>query len=128
MLPVFSPLGEEEVRLTESSGRYVSREVTARFDAPAFDNSAMDGYAVRATDVTTAAPDTPVRLPVRGESRAGGTLPEPLKPGTVCRIFTGSPMPRGADAVVMQEDTDRVGDEVAIRESSHEGKHVRARG
>ena len=128
MLPVFSPLGEEEVPLTESSGRYLSRAVTARFDAPAFDNSAMDGYAVRATDVVSAGPDTPVRLPVRGESRAGGTPPEPLKPGTACRIFTGSPMPRGADAVVMQEDADRDGDEVAIRESSHEGKHVRARG
>jgi molybdopterin molybdotransferase len=128
MLPAFSPLGEEEVHLTESSGRYVSRDVMARFDAPPFDNSAMDGYAVRAADVASAAADTPVRLPVRGESRAGGPLPEPLKPGTACRIFTGAPMPRGADAVVMQEDTDTDGDEVAIRESSHEGKHVRAQG
>jgi len=128
MLPAFSPLGEEEVHLTESSGRYVSRDVMARFDAPPFDNSAMDGYAVRAADVASAAADTSVRLPVRGESRAGGPLPEPLKPGTACRIFTGAPMPRGADAVVMQEDTDTDGDEVAIRESSHEGKHVRAQG
>jgi molybdopterin molybdotransferase len=128
MLPAFSPLGEEEVHLTESGGRYVSRDVMARFDAPPFDNSAMDGYAVRATDVASAGRDTPVRLPVRGESRAGGPLPEPLKPGTACRIFTGSPMPQGADVVVMQEDTDRDGDEVAIRESSHEGKHVRAQG
>jgi molybdopterin molybdotransferase len=69
MLPAFSPLGEEEVHLTESAGRYVSRDVTARFDAPPFDNSAMDGFAVRASDVASAAPDTPVRLPVRGESR-----------------------------------------------------------
>ena len=128
MLPAFSPLGEEDVHLTESAGRYVSRDVMARFDAPAFDNSAMDGYAVRAADVASACPDTPVRLPLGGESRAGGPLPGPLKPGTACRIFTGAPMPAGADAVVMQEDTDRVGDEVAIRESSHEGKHVRARG
>ena len=128
MLPAFSTLGEEEARLTESSGRYLSRDVTARFDAPPFDNSAMDGYAVRAADVASACPDTPVRLPLGGESRAGGPLPGPLKPGTACRIFTGAPMPAGADAVVMQEDTDADGNEVAIRESSHEGKHVRAQG
>ncbi|MBW2550778.1 MAG: molybdopterin molybdotransferase MoeA [Deltaproteobacteria bacterium] len=128
MLPVFSPLGEEEVHLTESSGRYVSRDVTARFDSPPFDNSAMDGYAVRAADVASASPDAPVRLPVGGESRAGGPLPEPLRPGTACRIYTGAPMPAGADAVIMQEDTDTQGEEVTIRESSHEGKHVRAQG
>ena len=128
MLPAFAPLGEEEVHLTESSGRYVSRDVVARFDSPPFDNSAMDGYAVRAADVSAASPDTPVRLPLRGESRAGGALPGPLKPGTVCRIFTGAPMPLGADAVVIQEDTDRDDDEVVIREASPEGKHVRAQG
>jgi len=128
MLPAFSPLGEEEVHLTESAGRYLSREVRARFDSPPFDNSAMDGYAVRATDVASATKDTPVRLPVRGESRAGGPLPEHLEPGAACRIFTGAPMPAGADAIVIQEDTDRDGDEVGIRESSPEGKHVRAQG
>jgi molybdopterin molybdotransferase len=78
MLPAFSPLGEEEVHLTESSGRYVSRDMVARFDSPAFDNSAMDGYAVRAADVATATENTPVRLPLRGESRAGGALPGTL--------------------------------------------------
>jgi molybdopterin molybdotransferase len=128
MLPMFSPLGEEEVHLTESSGRYVARDVTARFDAPAFDNSAMDGYAVRGIDVASASADGPVLLPVRGESRAGGPLPAPLAPGTACRIFTGAPMPPGSDAVVIQEDTDRHSDEVAIREASAMGKHVRAKG
>ena len=128
MLPAFSPLGEEEVHLTESSGRYVSRDVSAPFDSPPFDNSAMDGYAVRAADVSSVSPDAPVRLPVGGESRAGGPLPEPLRPGTACRIYTGAPMPAGADAVIMQEDTDTEGEEVTIRESSHEGKHVRAQG
>jgi molybdopterin molybdotransferase len=128
MLPMFSPLGEEEVHLTESSGRYVARDVTARFDAPAFDNSAMDGYAVRASEVASATGSTPVLLPVRGESRAGGPLPDVLAPGTACRIFTGAPMPPGADAVVIQEDTDRHSDEVAIREASAMGKHVRAKG
>ena len=128
MLPAFSPLGEEEVHLTESSGRYVSREVTAHFDAPAFDNSAMDGYAVRAVDVASATGDTPVRLSVRGESRAGGRLPDPMEPGTALRIFTGAPMPKGADAVVIQEDTERDGEEVVIREASPERRHVRTQG
>jgi molybdopterin molybdotransferase len=128
MLPAFRPLGEEEARLTESAGRYVSRDVLARSDAPPFDNSAMDGYAVRATDVASAGQGTPVRLPVRGESRAGGPPEEALKPGTACRVFTGAPMPAGANAVVIQEDTHREGDEVLIREASPEGKHVRAQG
>ncbi len=128
MLPAFSPLGEEDVHLTESSGRYVSRDVMARFDAPPLDNSAMDGYAVRAIDVASASQGAVVRLPVRGESRAGGPLPAPLDPGTACRIFTGAPMPIGADAVVMQEDTKHDGDEVAIREPSAVGKHVRMQG
>ena len=128
MLPAFSPLGEEEVYLTESSGRYLSRDLVAGLDSPPFDNSAMDGYAVRASDVALAEPDAPVRLPVQGESRAGGPLPGDLEPGAACRIFTGAPMPSGATAVVIQEDTDSDADGVLIREASHQGKHVRARG
>jgi molybdopterin molybdotransferase len=128
MLPAFRPLGEEEVHLTESPGRHVSRAVMARADAPPFDNSAMDGYAVRAADVASASIGTPVRLPVRGESRAGGALLPPLVPRTACRVFTGAPMPAGADAVVIQEDTERHGDEVEIREASPTGRHVRAQG
>ena len=128
MLPAFSPLGEEEVHLTESSDRYLSRDLEARLDSPPFDNSAMDGYAVRASDVASAEPDAPVRLPVHGESRAGGPLPGYLEPGAAYRIFTGAPMPSGATAVVIQEDTDSDADGVLIREASHQGKHVRARG
>lgn len=128
MMPAFSPLGEEEVLLTEAAGRYLSRDVQARFDSPSFDNSAMDGYAVRAVESAGASQQTPVRLAVRGESRAGGPLPEALKPGTACRIFTGAPMPAGADAVVIQEDTERDGGWVDLLEGSTRGKHVRARG
>jgi len=128
MLPAFSPLGEEEVQLTHSLGRYLSQDIAAALDSPPFDNSAMDGYAVRAGDVGTAERGSPVHLAVRGESRAGGPLPEALEPGAACRIFTGAPMPAGADAVVIQEDTERSGDEVAILEASRVGKHVRARG
>ena len=127
-MPAFSTLGEEEVDLTEAAGRYLSREIQARIDAPPFDNSAMDGYAVRALEVESAGLDEPVTLPVRGESRAGGPLPAPLEPGATCRIFTGAPMPAGADAVVIQEDTEREGDQVRIHEASPVRKHVRAQG
>ncbi len=128
MLPAFRPLGEEEAALLDSAGRYLSRDVVARLDSPSFDNSAMDGYAVRAQDVAQASDDAPVELPVRGESRAGGPLPPSLMPGTACRIFTGAPMPEGADAVVIQEDTEEAGAKVRVRVPSREAKHVRARG
>lgn len=128
MLSAFSPLGEEKVPLLQSLGRYLSQDIAAALDSPPFDNSAMDGYAVRAADLAGAAEGSPVHLPVGGESRAGGPLPSPLEPGAACRIFTGAPMPEGADAVVMQEDTKRSGLEVAILEDSRIGKHVRARG
>jgi len=128
MLPAFSTLGEEEVPLTESLGRYLARDIAAALDSPPFDNSAMDGYAVRAEDVAGAAQGSPVRLPLRGESRAGGPLPAPHESGVACRIFTGAPMPEGADAVVIQEDTERAEAEIAVFEDSHVGQHVRARG
>ena len=128
MLPAFSPLGEEEVALSRAMGRFVARDVLADLDLPPFDNSAMDGYAVRAEDLRFAAAASPVRLPVRAESRAGGDLPPALAPGTACRIFTGAPMPAGADAVVIQEDTRHDGDEVEVLEASSLGKHVRFQG
>jgi molybdopterin molybdotransferase len=128
MLPAFSPLGEEEVHLTRAAGRYLCRDVLARIDSPPFDNSAMDGYAIRVADVPSASEGLPARLLVRGESRAGGALPSPLQPGTACRIFTGATMPAGADAVVIQEDTERDDDEVKIKEPPSEGNHIRLRG
>lgn len=128
MLPAFEPLGDERVHLVEASGRYIAREVRAGFDSPPFDNSAMDGYAVRSSDVESAGSGRAVVLPVRGESRAGVPLPGPLEPGAACRIFTGAPMPRGADAVVIQEDTRRVGERVQILEASPRAKHVRSQG
>jgi molybdopterin molybdotransferase len=128
MMPAFSPRGEEKVPLLEAVGRYLSRDVAARFDLPSFDNSAMDGYAVRAEDVTGADKGSPIRLEVRGESRAGGPLPGELASGTACRIFTGATMPPGSDAIVIQEDTERAGDFVDVLEASQVGKHVRAKG
>ncbi|MCZ6805932.1 MAG: molybdopterin molybdotransferase MoeA [Deltaproteobacteria bacterium] len=128
MLPAFPTLGEEEVPLTRAAGRYLASDIVADLDSPAFDNSAMDGYAVRAAVVASASTDIPVRLRVSSESRTGGDIPSELEPGTVCRIFTGATMPPGADAVVIQEDTKRDGEEVDIFEASTVGRHVRARG
>ena len=128
MMPAFSTLGHEEVHLTRSIGRFVSHEVVARFDLPPFANSAMDGYAVRAVDVAGACRASPVRLPVSAEARARGSLPPSLEPRTACRIFTGAPMPAGANAIVIQEDTESDGDEVSIFEAAPVGQHIRAQG
>ncbi len=127
LLPAFAPLGPVRVGLTGAYGRVLAEEVRVRRDLPPFDNSAMDGYAVRAADCAGAAASAPVRLPVRGESRAGGPLPPPLEPGAATRIFTGAPLPAGADAIVMQEDTERQGEVVAIRLAPAAHQHVRAR-
>jgi molybdopterin molybdotransferase len=128
MWPAFGPGDEDKEHLTRAAGRYLSRDIVASLDLPSFDNCALDGYAVRAEEVVAASPETPVELPVRGESRAGGPLPAPLGPGAACRIFTGAPMPLGSDAVVIQEDTECLGDVVRIRFAASPGHHVRGRG
>jgi molybdopterin molybdotransferase len=128
ILSSFAPLAEERVSLLSALGRFASTEVRAQYEAPAFDNSAMDGYAVRASEVVGATEDSPVRLPVHGESRAGAPPEISLRPGTAMRIFTGAALPHGADAVVVQEDTAREGDDVLLRFAAKVGHHVRARG
>ena len=95
----------ERISLADSHGRILRERVTAQVDLPTFDNSAMDGYAVRAADVTSARPESPVRLQLRGRVAAGEIFTGELGAGECVRLFTGSPLPRGADAVVMQEDT-----------------------
>jgi molybdopterin molybdotransferase len=95
----------ESVPLGEAHERVLSGRLLAAVDLPAFDNSAMDGYAVRADDVAAAKPDAPVGLRLRGKVAAGESFAAEIAQGECVRLFTGSPMPRGADAVVMQEDT-----------------------
>jgi molybdopterin molybdotransferase len=95
----------EIVPLTEAHGRVVAEKILAATDLPPFDNSAVDGYAVRARDVAGASPENPVTLPLVGRVAAGEHFAGHLSPGQCIRIFTGSPVPAGADAVVMQEDT-----------------------
>lgn len=128
ILEAFCPIGEERLPLHEALGRHASHEIMAARPSPAFANSAMDGYAVRAADVASASAQRPVRLPVRGESRAGSQLVPALEPGAAIRIFTGAPMPEGADAVVVQEDTTREGAVVQVRFAAEPGHHVRSVG
>lgn len=128
MMPAFTCRGVVTSGIVEARGLFLAETVLAREDGPGFDQSAMDGYALRAAGVAAASESSPVRLPVVGESRAGGPWPAPLAPGAAMRIFTGAPLPEGADAVVIQEDTTREGDEVSVRFAPQLGHHVRARG
>ncbi|MCU0726212.1 MAG: molybdopterin molybdotransferase MoeA [Planctomycetes bacterium] len=95
----------ERVSLAATGGRVLAGEVRAPFPLPRFTCSAMDGFAVRARDTAGAAPGRPVRLRVRGESAAGHPAPVRLGAGECVRCMTGAPLPEGADAVVVVEDT-----------------------
>ena len=114
----FEPLGVEEVRLAEALGRVLAEDVAAKVDVPSFDRSNYDGYAVRAADTYGAQEETPRRLKLLEQVLATGVVPtEEVVPGTAMSIATGAMLPRGADAVVMVEHTDEVGDpsEVLVR-------------
>ncbi|MGA8546829.1 MAG: gephyrin-like molybdotransferase Glp [Mycobacterium sp.] len=114
--------------LSDAEGRVLSDDVTATVALPVFDNSAMDGYAVRADEIASAASDHPVKLPVAEDIPAGRTDIPALQPGTVHRIMTGAPLPAGATAVVPVEDTDGRTDVVQIHAPTAEGKHIRRAG
>lgn len=122
MLPHFSVLDSESVPLTQAYARVLAQDVEVGIEQPEFDHSAMDGYALRARDVRVGEP-----LPVSAEIRAGGT-PQPLAAGSVARIFTGAPLPEGADAVIMQENAQRDGERVSFSTQPSPGAHVRKRG
>ncbi len=104
-LAAVGPLGTEAVPLADALGRVLAVDVVAPLDLPLFDNSAMDGYAVRAADVAGASAEKPAVLRVVGRVAAGESFADEISLGECVRLFTGSPLPRGADAVVMQEDT-----------------------
>ena len=120
-------LPDEAVNLDQALGRILAEAVASRTDLPGFDNSAMDGYAVRAADIAVATSTEPVRLRVVGESRAGA-VPDSLEAASAMRIMTGAPMPDGADTVVRQEDTTRDGATVLIEVAAPLGTSVRPRG
>ena len=127
LLASLSPLGRESVALGDALGRVLAETLHAGRDLPGFDNSAMDGYAVRAVDIAAASSSLPVALPVVAESRAGGQAPE-LTPGRAIRIMTGAPLPAGADTVVRQEDTRRRDGDVLIEVAAATGTYIRRRG
>jgi molybdopterin molybdotransferase len=102
ILARFTPLPTETLPLAVADGRVLAAPAIASDDHPPFNNSSMDGYAVRVADLDS----FPGVLPVSGDIPAGSGLPDPLPPGTAMRIMTGAPVPVGADAVVPVEDTD----------------------
>jgi molybdopterin molybdotransferase len=114
--------------LADAEGRVLSDDVIATVSLPVFDNSAMDGYAVRADEIASAAPDHPVELPVAEDIPAGRTDIPTLDPGTAHRIMTGAPVPAGATAIVPVEATDGRIDVVRISSPSSEGRHIRRAG
>jgi molybdopterin molybdotransferase len=122
------PLHPYDQPLLEALGLPVCENITAPMDLPAFDNSAMDGYAVYFDDVVTASEDHPVHLPVVGEMAAGQTKLFALSPGTAVRIMTGAPVPHGADAIVPVEWTDGGVASVRITKAPQLDQHVRHKG
>ena len=110
MLPAIQPLGCETIKVGAAAGRFLAADVASAIDLPPFDNSAMDGYAVRSDDLKTASAERPLTLRLSGRVAAGEQFSGALLTGECVRLFTGSPLPRGADAVVMQEDVSATGE------------------
>lgn len=131
---LFGPAEPSEVAVPESLGFATFTDVDAPLSLPGFDNSAMDGFAVRADDLADASADDPVTLPVAADIPAGRTDDLTLEPGTAHRIMTGAPMPAGADAVVPVELTDAVVGPVAaaptvtFTAAPERGRHIRRGG
>ncbi|MEV1129091.1 gephyrin-like molybdotransferase Glp [Agromyces sp. NPDC049794] len=120
--------GVEVVRLADAAGRTLASDIDALVDLPSFDNSAMDGYAVRRADVAAADDDAPVVLDVVADLPAGTAEEVTIGPGQAARIMTGAPVPAGADAVVPVERTDAGTARVAIHAAPRPGHHIRLRG
>jgi len=118
-----SPLETERVALDKADGRVLAEDLAARLTQPPFDASAMDGYAVRAADVAT----LPVTLKLAGRSVAGAGFRGRVGRGEAVRIFTGAPVPEGANLIVIQENADGGAGSVTVREVSGE-PHIRPRG
>jgi molybdopterin molybdotransferase len=118
------PTPAEQIGLADALGRVLAEDLAARRTQPPMDVSAMDGYAVRAEDVAT----VPVTLKIVGHAPAGDSHDDTVGPGEAVRIFTGGPVPDGADSIVIQEDTESDGKTVTIKESVKLGNYVRPAG
>jgi molybdopterin molybdotransferase len=125
ILKSVSSLGSEVVGITESLGRVLAEDVHSQCNIPAFDYSAMDGYAVRASDTKNASPESPRKLKVIEELKAGYLPSVRIKNEEAIKIMTGAPIPEGADAVIMVEDTRAEGDMVTILKEVEEGENIR---
>lgn len=124
MLDGLEPLpGVQTLDIGAALKRVLAEPLVSAIDVPEFANSAMDGYAVRSADISD---DSPTCLAVSQHIRAGDRA-APLAPGTAARIFTGAPLPEGADAVVMQEECERDDDRVRLHRPVAPGEHVRPR-
>jgi molybdopterin molybdotransferase len=121
IVAAFSPVQEERILLEAAAERVLAQDVVARCNQPPFDVSSMDGYAVRAADVASA----PVRLKVIGASPAGHPFGSSVGLKEAVRIFTGGVVPEGANAIVVQEDTEQDDGTVLIKTASVEGRHIR---
>ncbi|UYN97922.1 MAG: molybdopterin molybdotransferase MoeA [Enhydrobacter sp.] len=124
VIAAFSPLPAEMVSVADAAGRALAAAPAARLAQPPADLSAMDGYAVRAEDV----PAAPTTLKLVGQAPAGGSYDHALQHGETVRIFTGGPLPMGADSIVIQEDTAADGDKITILEAPRIGRHIRKAG
>ena len=118
----------EIVDLEAANGRILAQSVTGKLDIPHWDNSAMDGYAVRHSDVRDCSESNPTTLEVVTEIAAGDRPQTEIKPGQAARIFTGAMLPTGADTIVMQENTKREGDCVTILQAPELEEFVRHQG
>ncbi len=129
-LAAAAPLPTESVPLAEAELRALAEDVVAQATLPPWDNSAMDGYAVRGEDVAEASPQRPVDLTVADVVHAGGDPELELPPGQAIRIMTGAPIPLGADTVIRVEDTDReaVAGTVRVLSDRDRGRHIRPAG
>lgn len=122
------PLGVESVSITEALGRVLGEDIGARGSNPPWDNSAMDGYALKAADTKGASPDKPARLKVIYDLPAGSVPKGPVRDNEAVRIMTGAPVPQGATSVVMVEKTEAGDGFVLIKAEAREGENIRRRG
>lgn len=119
-----TPVGSEMVSIAQAHGRVLAQAVISNRTQPPFAVSAMDGYAVRAGDVA----NVPAKLTIIGQAPAGGAFTGAVGPGQAVRIFTGGPLPKGADTIVIQENTQADGDQVTVTQPVTAGRHIRAEG
>lgn len=122
------PLSVERVSLLDALGRVLASPIVSPLTLPAWDNSAMDGYAVRAEDVEGASESSPVTLTVLETVAAGAFPSRAVEAGSCTRIMTGAPLPKGVDTVIRLEDTDGGLERVSIRDDRDSRRNVRFRG